>query len=798
MKKYIKRVLSLLLAIAMLLMTVAGCGKSKNVNEVVQDTADKFITRGEWITMLAKTFGLNDYDESTPYYTDIDNTNPLFAAVQSCRERSMLSADTTEFKENDVATVGFVASTAVLASGVDYMKYASDDGNVNTAIINCAQQTGICADISNDDSVLREGVDEVYAAIVLEAAQGLFLAYSGEEIYDVQYADGVIDVSGSDAVIDENGNLSMDEVAEVGSIIVCPPSEEYPYGHAVKVTAVSYNQDGKPVYETTEAEFAEVYEHAEVASVVQARPEDFVPAQGVTVVTGDSAGGGAGENETTALNSNPEFGFIDRNISGNADQILSAELGAEYETTINVDLKEGKVTFKDTASISSDKLRKLEKENSVSSNDDGLDPEEWDCEKFFNTPSGKKVDEIMQKYKDGKISADELKEQLKKYQNEDQTEKARLSPVGARAKYDAGWSITGTVKMNVAAAVAATVDVEWFLNPKLRSYSVDLTDKFEYSLTLEGKLEGEAELGWFSIPVGMTGASVKVAIFVSAEANGKISVHAVSTKEQKTEYSDGKTTKTCKSSFENKVEIEASIEISAGARVSVCLLSFNIVDVELSVSIKLEAKAEAGRVSQISVTESDGGSPGKVEYNEYLVAHTEASIYAPIVKLTVGTEASLVAKLGLTFTWTFISEDDIKKNPNKYLYKHKEADAKYLLWSKVVEIEDESSQTEAVSETETEQTTDESLTSAETVVDIGMIQMNDYVLDIKTGDSYTITVASLPSGYSSSDLVWTSSDSSVAQISSTGVLKAVSEGTATITVKTSDGQNEGKCTVFVR
>ena len=108
-------------------------------------------------------FGMDDYEQSEAYYADVKPDSDIFAAVQSCRERNMLSTDTENFKPDDIATVGFVATTAVLASGVDYSKYADGTENDREAIIKCAKETNICSDISLDENVLRQGVDDIYA-----------------------------------------------------------------------------------------------------------------------------------------------------------------------------------------------------------------------------------------------------------------------------------------------------------------------------------------------------------------------------------------------------------------------------------------------------------------------------------------------------------------------------------------------------------------------------------------------------------------------------------------------------------
>ena len=99
-------------------------------------------------------------------------------------------------------------------------KYADGTENDREAIIKCAKETNICSDISLDENVLRQGVDDIYATTVLDAAQGLFLAYSGEEKNIVEYAEGVINGYEDKSInVDDAGNLTMDSEVKVGDVI---------------------------------------------------------------------------------------------------------------------------------------------------------------------------------------------------------------------------------------------------------------------------------------------------------------------------------------------------------------------------------------------------------------------------------------------------------------------------------------------------------------------------------------------------------------------------------------------------
>ena len=75
------------------------------------------------------------------------------------------------------------------------------------------------------------------------------------------------------------------------------------------------------------------------------------------------------------------------------------------------------------------------------------------------------------------------------------------------------------------------------------------------------------------------------------------------------------------------------------------------------------------------------------------------------------------------------------------------------------------------------------------------IIIDQNVVNMKVGDKFQITAKILPMEASNEELNWSSSDESIATVSATGLVSAVSLGTATITV--SNGNVTATCTVEV-
>jgi uncharacterized protein YjdB len=79
---------------------------------------------------------------------------------------------------------------------------------------------------------------------------------------------------------------------------------------------------------------------------------------------------------------------------------------------------------------------------------------------------------------------------------------------------------------------------------------------------------------------------------------------------------------------------------------------------------------------------------------------------------------------------------------------------------------------------------------------IGVV-LNKTAIDLDVGDTETLLATVLPSNAVNKNVTWSSSNTSIASVSSNGIVTAVSEGSATITVTTTDGRKTATCNVTV-
>ena len=84
------------------------------------------------------------------------------------------------------------------------------------------------------------------------------------------------------------------------------------------------------------------------------------------------------------------------------------------------------------------------------------------------------------------------------------------------------------------------------------------------------------------------------------------------------------------------------------------------------------------------------------------------------------------------------------------------------------------------------------------IVGVSGITLNKTALSLVTGASESLVATISPSNATNKNVEWTSSNTNVATVDTTGKVKAVSAGSATITVKTKDGAKVATCNVTVK
>ena len=90
------------------------------------------------------------------------------------------------------------------------------------------------------------------------------------------------------------------------------------------------------------------------------------------------------------------------------------------------------------------------------------------------------------------------------------------------------------------------------------------------------------------------------------------------------------------------------------------------------------------------------------------------------------------------------------------------------------------------------------VTVKNSVIPITGVTLNKTALNLVTGASESLVATISPSNATNKDVEWTSSNTNVATVDTTGKVTGVSSGSATITVKTKDGAKVATCNVTVK
>ena len=83
------------------------------------------------------------------------------------------------------------------------------------------------------------------------------------------------------------------------------------------------------------------------------------------------------------------------------------------------------------------------------------------------------------------------------------------------------------------------------------------------------------------------------------------------------------------------------------------------------------------------------------------------------------------------------------------------------------------------------------------VVNVTGIALSKTFLDIKIGLGFTLTAIISPSNATNKNVIWKSSDSSIATVTMSGVVKGIKKGNATITATSLDGNKMATCRISV-
>lgn len=759
-----KRLISILLVLAFVisLLPLGGC-----------KDAGGFVSRGEWIAMLASEFGMDSYTENTPFYSDVPATSEYFTYVQSAAEWRVLEVFTGDKIGVDKAvTCEQVAGTAAVAAG-----FLDDGGTFSAdAALTYAKANGIVAgDRKASRKMNQEDCEAAIAAakkiylsapinekisaafnpdllnlgnveadkIRVDDSQVAFPAGSGsfsqgtapgqQPTVPGQPDDNTVTpptqpgtTTGGNAVIREGNGLIVRietangtvEVRE-GDVFTTPPTLEHPFGVARKAVRIR-EENGQIIVETEEPTLEDLFEELSVHTTVSADFDNAIWADGV----GD---GGAG--------------FVQAKSDGQGGFTIEF-LGARQPAFSVVPMKSN--SFSKTYNFGSGKFNASWTNKTPSDLGAGSGAQAFAKSSF--------------KY-DGNPSVEDFGGSTDSW-----TKKLEVSN-----EFSGSYKITGTI----SGSIEVTPEVDFSIFSGLKTASVRVGSNLSNTLRIEGKMDEKLKIATIPIPIGATGLSVSVDLVVFVNASGHLEVRAELSSTAKVEYSNKKLKTSSDTSFDTSAE--AALDVNFGADLSASLDALGVKIINAGVKAGGELNAEAGINGTVKATTE--GSQGRLTYQESM--YIKAELYAPIVDIYTGGD-TVVGKLGLNKTWHPITKAQAKKWTL--------VDEDWVFWELEVA-------------TENDQVVDSEETTAGDEAGIGSsdetrLRLSAYVVTL--GNESRQLTLDVYDGETAPAVTWTSNDPSVATVDAGGVVTPVSEGSTFITVQLqSDPGVYANCAVFV-
>lgn len=637
----------LVLSITMSLFPLSGCRKEES------PTAD-YVTRGEWISMLADTFALDSYNSATPFYSDVTASSDLFPFVQSAAEWKILSIYTGDTLAPDTpVSRDEVASTAAVAAGFwEGGGQANQAGSFDVeASIEFASQYGIVP--VGEANTQYMTIRECEAAI--RAAQAVYMESPGEETLIAVTNPELVNLSSlsptyiqtdgekvvvSDAAVDrvtrdDTGNLIAVIHTEAGAVevrvgttFVTAPTTQRPWGIAYRVATIAESDNGEITFTTQTPDLGDIYDELDIHTTVSLEDGAVIWADGVHATPAPAA-----VNELSANGMNYHLELL----SGSSDGQATHKLGQKG----HIELRGGAVPVFDRGNPTTVK--------------DGKAAQALESSGFTytDTPS----------VEDFHGSTASWSEQLQK-----------------TSKFSGGYTIEGDISLDLQ----VTTDVEYHkLNilwgeiqtwPERASLIVDA--KIATSLKFEGTLEDELELGTITIPLGLTGLSVEGTLLLYAEANGSIQVKVEFQNVQRVEWADPAGFRHQSPINKATPDMQATVDLSFGAGVSLslCAASIKIIGADVRIGGELATTGSVvGRCEEQTVE--------NVTTRTYTEAiKLDSTFYLPIVTLSASGPEHLSEVFGWEKSWEIIGRD--KATPVSIL------DKEWPFWSKTVTLDE--------------------------------------------------------------------------------------------------------------
>lgn len=781
----IRRIVSVIMASIMMLASLSGCGKKSTDTD--SDT-DKYITRGAWVEAIGTIWGMDEYNEKVPYFTDVPSDSEIFPYVQSCYEWNVISTDTKEFKKDDVATLGFAVSSATMILS------AADVDITNEELLQKAVEYKILDEADNTQEGLRQGITSEQADNIISLTKAAYFAENENQVCDIDIVDGVKDYSkDTDKIVQiSDSSYTVDESIaselKTADVFIAPSDTDISGQEALKVVSSKNNGDGTYTVTTELPEADEVFEAVDIEGTYYPDYTLIQPEEGVKVVPldeNDFASETAydvigqpsfancitqydesGNPITTGVNKNTIKGGFKFEVelgSGGVKANASGSVENENGDSFGIKIGEGGYpVFTNKEAVTGDP--RIEAEFDMADVSGKVAESFEDMNISGNDLINNNAIDMLKNFSDGLITDKSITEKLNK---------SKSSTITPEKEFKKGYKIKGSIAVK---DMQVTPDIKIDNILKVKHASVSVTGKIVNTLSVSGTISSDIKIA--TIPIATVGiASVDLDMYLYMDLNGEISVKTTITVNTKVEYNGKKVKKSTDCQVTPEAEVKASVEAGAAVAVAVKAFGIDIISIRLKAGLLLDTSVKETFDNKAYMDGDD------LVYEQKADVKIGVNLYAPVIKIEFNkTKKCLLGKF-ISGEYIISDKDSIDKG------KENGSGFGNLCLKQELLGEDFTLYTIKFRVHKPDETEEET--------GLGdYLSLDHLAQEVKTGATVELKVENIPSGYKESDIIWSSDDTSIATVKN-GKVKGVAEGTTNVTVSTSDGKYSASCVISV-
>ncbi|MBQ7889681.1 MAG: Ig-like domain-containing protein [Erysipelotrichaceae bacterium] len=289
-------------------------------------------------------------------------------------------------------------------------------------------------------------------------------------------------------------------------------------------------------------------------------------------------------------------------------------------------------------------------------------------------------------------------------------------------------------------------------------------------------LETTLELAEIQIPFPeMPACVLKMKVLLHLYASGKVDISFENDQVIGFEKMNGKIRYIHESEKDSYVSFRASGKASTQLKFILSILSKDCMDAGVDFGIEGNAESKLSLIDTGKMINTDL----PYEIAEELANSSDKMLACAdldanwLLKLALNSHSTLLGSFGFGKTFTVLNE------------------ANGSLFGKKIHFENFQ---------QVEQCTRKTKNSVLPMIELSLdrIELKNYLLVLNKDQKGFVHISSLPDGISYSDVIFTSSDSKVAEVSSSGIVTGIDSGQCFVKVSLKDGSNAVQCSIFVR